>query len=297
MTDFLFRMVQRAAGWPTAAATPRPPSQFYWPAPADTAASRAVLQGVNPDASSRAGTRAIGAARVLGSAAESPAPKPGLAAMTPPDQSAVNFPRTIETESSTSVPAADESIESHAIFDRSHETTLADRQTPAGIKPRTPTRPAEGTRSALFNRENPAPAEPQPFATDSDDVPASRTAQRPSESADLAAQEQPRRPLVSGDAAHAMNETRDETRPVSIRSDTPARLTPAARQALPRISRGQSRMQETQPPVEVKIASVQIIFDRPRVQATPPAPVRPAGFAEFAELRNYAARPWFARGR
>jgi hypothetical protein len=47
----------------------------------------------------------------------------------------------------------------------------------------------------------------------------------------------------------------------------------------------------------VKIGSVEIVFDQPPVQAAQPAPVRPAGFAEFADLRRYAARRWPSRGR
>jgi hypothetical protein len=95
----------------------------------------------------------------------------------------------------------------------------------------------------------------------------------------------------------AMNETSEAMLSVPVRADTPAGPVPAEKPAPSRSVRGQSRMQETQPPVEVKIGSVEIVFDQPPVQAAQPAPVRPAGFAEFADLRRYAARPWPSRGR
>lgn len=286
MTEFLSRMLQRAAGWPTAPATPQPRSQFHWPALANIPASRPVLPGTNSDASSRGGRRAIGASRALASAAESLAPKHGSAAMTPRYQPPLSSAGTIETQASTSVPPADESLESRGIITRSHEMTLANRQTPAGLEPITPTWPAERTIFAPFHREDSAAAEPQHFAIDSDDALASRTAQ-----------EQPGHPVVLEHAAHAMNETREETWPNSVHKVTPARLTPAAQPAPSRSVRGQSRMQETQPPVEVKIGSVEIVFDQKSVQAAQPAPVRPVGFAEFADLRRYASRPWSSRSR
>jgi hypothetical protein len=217
--------------------------------------------------------------------------------MTLPDQPPVSSPGTIKTLASTSVPPGDESIESRAIFNRSHEITLADRQTPAGIEPQTPTRPTERPISAPLNREDSGTAEPQSFALDSDDPLTSRTTQQPSETAELAAQEPPRRTVVIEHAAHAMDETTSNARPVTVRQDIPPRLTPAAQPAPPRTARGQSRMQETQPPVEVKIGSVEIVFDQPPVRAAQPAPIRPAGFADFADLRRYAARPWSSRGR
>ena len=283
-------MVQRAAGWPTASATPQPPSQFHWPAPVDAAATRPSLIGVNSDASSRSGKRVIGAARVLGSAAESDS-KLGLAAQRPHHQPQADSPRTIETHASTSVPPANESMESRAMLDVSDEPTLTNRQTP--IEPLSPTRPVERLFSAPFDHESPAAPEPQPFAIDFDDALAPRTARTLSKTVDFVPPEQTGRSVAIDHAAPAMNETREETWPDSVRTVTPARLTPATRPA----PRGQSRVQETQPPVEVKIGSVEIVFDQPPVEAARPTPVRPAGFAEFADLRRYASRPWSSRSR
>lgn len=290
-------MVQRAAGCPGAVSAPHPPSQFHWPASGDSAATRPVLLGANSDPGSRSGRRAIGATRALGFAAESSPPKHGLAALTRPYRPPVDSPGTIDAEASTSVLPADESIENRAVIDHGRETTLTDPQAPAGIELLTPTRPAESTSSALFHREESAKAGQQPFANDSGDVLASRTARILSKTADLAAPEQPVRPVVIEHAAHTIKETREEALPVPIRPDIPARSTPAAQPAPPRSVRAQSRVLETQPPVEVKIGSVEIVFDQPPVQAVQLAPVRPAGFAEFAGLRCYAARPWSARGR
>jgi hypothetical protein len=297
VTDFLFRMVQRAAGLPTAVAAPQPPSQFHWPTPFETAAVRPVLPGVNSDARPRGSRRTMEAARPPDSAAESVVFKQRLAATTPPEPLRADSARTIETQATTSVPTPDEGIEGPVMFHPSHAMALASSQTPIGIEPLTRSRPAESTSSAPIHRENSDAAEPQPFAINLDDARPSLAAQQPSETAVWAAQEPPVRPTSIDHAARAMKETADETRPISVRTDIPARLTPALRPAPTRSARLQSRPQELPPPVEVKIGSVEIVFDQPAVQATQPAPVRPSGFAEFADLRRYATRPWTSRSR
>jgi hypothetical protein len=270
VTDFLFRMVQKAAGWSSAAAAPQPPSQFHWPAPVDTSAMRPTLRSATSDASPRIGRRSFGLTPRVDSA-EANALKLDSNAMTTSDQPRADSFGTIEPPAPASVPAADEGTETSVVFNPSDEITLVKSQPPGDLEPLTTARPPESARSAPPHRENTAGAESQPFAIDFDHALASRTTNWPSEAADFSAQAQ-----LS----------------VPVRADTPAGPVPAAKQALPRIALGQSRPQEPEPAVEVKIGSVEIVFDQPPVQAAQPAPVRPTGFAEFAGLRRYVTRPW-----
>jgi hypothetical protein len=64
---------------------------------------------------------------------------------------------------------------------------------------------------------------------------------------------------------------------------------------LPRESRTQTKdvtipKPASEAPVEVKIGRVEIHFDAPATPAASPAPVRPSGFSEYAELRRYVSR-------
>jgi hypothetical protein len=69
-----------------------------------------------------------------------------------------------------------------------------------------------------------------------------------------------------------------------------------SRQTLPSSASQRSAAPSSPPPVEVKIGSVEIVFDPPPA-TNQLAPVRPIGFAEFADLRRYAARPWSSTRR
>jgi hypothetical protein len=292
VTDFLFRMVQKAAGWSSAAAAPQPPSQFHWPGPA----MRPTLRGASSDASPRIGRSSFGLTPRVDSA-EATGLKLDSDAMTRSDQPRADSFRTIETPASPSVPAADEGTGSSVVFNPSDEITLVRSQPPGGLEPLTTARPSESRRSAPAHRKNTAGAESQPFAIDFDHALASRTTNWPSEAADFSAQAQPVLPSWIEHAVPAMYETSEAMLPLPVRADSPAGPVPAAKQVPPRIARGQSRPQEPQPAVEVKIGSVEIVFDQPPVQAAQPAPVRPTGFAEFADLRRYVARPWPSRSR
>lgn len=295
MTDFLFRMVQRAAGWPTAAATPQP-SQFHWPAQVDTSATRPSLRSANSDSSSRADRRSVGVAPRPDSSAESTALAPDRTATTPPGQRRADSPIPIETLASKLVPAAGKSPETNAVFDTGHETKLTGAPTPVSVGPHSATRPVASSMPEALNGEDTAETDTRPVSDFN--RPESSPATSPiSEVVDFRRQAQATRPASIEHVVPAKDEGTDEARPAVVHTVFPARLTPVAEQAPFRSARGQSRPQEPAPPVEVRIGSVEIIFDQPPVQAAQPTPVRPAGFAEFADLRRYAARPWSARTR
>jgi hypothetical protein len=287
VTDFLFRMVQRAAGWSTAAPAPLPPSQFHWPTPVDASVMQPTLLSANSDASRRIGTRWI-ATTPGPNSSEAAALKPDWPAMTPFDQPHADF-FNIKPLSSTSAPTAHERAGPSVASNSSLEITLVGSHTPVGVEPLKPAQPAGSRGSGLVHREPMPQTNPRPTTVEYTHAPSSRAATWPAKTADFHAEAEPALPSL---IEHALPQE-----PAPLRSDIPTRLVTPAQQAPPRSARGHSRPQEPQPAVEVKIGSVEIVFDQPPVQAAQPAPVRPAGFADFADLRRYAARPWSSRGR
>ena len=202
----------------------------------------------------------------------------------------------IKTHASNSPPAAGERPETDGVFNTGHEITLTRALTPVIGEPLPDPRPVVSSKPEPFHGEDTAETETRPVA-DFNRVPLSPAISHIYEAMDFHEQTPATRPALIEHAVPATDEATDEPLPAAVRTVNSARLTPAAQQAPLRIVRGQSRPQEPAPPVEVKIGSVEIVFDQPAVQDTQPAPVRPAGFAEFADLRRYAARPWSSRSR
>lgn len=79
-----------------------------------------------------------------------------------------------------------------------------------------------------------------------------------------------------------------------VRPGEPVR-TPRDAPARESSSRGSRETPE--PAVEVKIGRVEVRFDTPATGPAPTRPARPSGFAEFAALRRYATQPWPAGNR
>ena len=66
-----------------------------------------------------------------------------------------------------------------------------------------------------------------------------------------------------------------------------------ARQSTPsRNPAAKSTRENAEPAVEVKIGRVEVRFDAPIAPASLKRPSRPSGFAEFAALRRYETQPW-----
>jgi len=74
----------------------------------------------------------------------------------------------------------------------------------------------------------------------------------------------------------------------SIHTLQPA--TPLPRESKTHTAEVRTPKQSPEPPVEVKIGRVEIHFDAPATPAASPAPARPSGFSEYAELRRYVSR-------
>ena len=244
MSDFLFRMVERAAGVATAT-TPQPPRTFQWMAPTITLPS-------HPPAASAWETQA------------SPSAIESLPAPSPLRQSAAKFNRVTVEDRRTrrnvdfqaspqpSVPAASSFPPENTVSETSQpliQPSLAVQSEPhRAVK-------AEVTESAL--------SKPQPFAR------------------------RPDGPITTDhEAAHfPLEEPAQKTSIHTVQS-----ATPLPRESRPQTAEVRTPKPASEPPVEVKIGRVEIHFDAPATPAASPAPVRPSGFSEYAELRRYVSR-------
>jgi hypothetical protein len=249
MSDFLFRMVERAAGVATAT-TPQPPRTFQWMAPTVT------LPSHSPAASAWE-------TQASSSAIES------LPAPSPLRQSAAKFNRV----------------------------TVEDRRTRRNIdfqaspQPSPPENTASETSQPLIQPSLAVQSEPhRAVKAQTTKETTARLQNRLSENTEQTRHKvdipQRHHRDLSVEAAHfPLEEPAQRTSIHTVQSATP----------LPRESRPQTKdvtipKPASEAPVEVKIGRVEIHFDAPATPAASPAPVRPSGFSEYAELRRYVSR-------
>jgi hypothetical protein len=258
MSDFLFRMVERAAGHATA--TPQPPKTFQWMAPA------AALPPQYPVASvweTQAQAFWQPAAKFNPVKIEAPDNRSSVDVQSGPQRSVLDSSFPLENAGETSQPLVQPSP---AVQSKPYRDVTAEATKEAASRFRN--RFLQNTEQAAHKVNvshlavEAAPSKRQPLS---------------------------RRPggtiIVDHEAAHFPLE--EGIQKTSIHTVQPA--TP-----LPRESRSQARDVRTpkpasEPPVEVKIGRVEIHFDAPTPAASP-APARPGGFTEYAELRRYASR-------
>ena len=295
MSDFLFRMIERAAGSPAAGTAPQPPRQFYWPAPLQAVATWPAAPGASPVAISPAGRRAPTRLQPPHSIADvGPAPSQVGESKVLSGRTRENLFGTSQyTESGPGEERTRPITETGAFLNPSQETRLAGVRdvvtdpTPVDIAPEAPTPPTVRALPKQENDDN--AARPDPSLVDLDQAPESRMPPRPSEDSEISASVQAHTTLVVRDA-RASNENRPALQGVETRSGLPKQMPTG-------IAQMRSRRGEPEPPVEVKIGTVEIRFDPPPAHAAEPAPARPVGVADFADLRRYAARPWPLRSR
>jgi hypothetical protein len=255
MSDFLFRMVERAAGFATAA-TPQPPRTFQWMAPA------AMLPSHYPSTSAW-GTQSL------------PAPSP--LQVTVEDRRNAD----IQARQQPSVPAASSFPLENAVSETSQpliQPSLAVQSTPhRDVK-------AETAKEAAprFQNRLPENTEQTEHKVNVSHLPVEAA---PSKRQPLA--KHPDRPIIADhEAAHfPLKEPAHKT---SIHTAQPA--TPLPRESRTQTADMRAQKPASEPPVEVKIGRVEIHFDAPPTPVASAAPARPGGFSEYAELRRYASR-------
>ena len=275
MSDFLFRMVERAAGVATAT-TPQPPRTFQWMAPATTPPPQFPATSASETQAPPSAIESLPAPSLL----RQPVAK--FNGVTVEDR------RNVDVQSSPqpSVPAASSFPTENAVS----ETILPLPQPSLAVQSE-PHRAVKAgvtkeTASHLQNRLS----ENIEQTGHKVNIPPRQHRDLTVESAPSKPQPLSRRPdgpiVADHEAAHfPLEEPAQKTSIHPLQSATPP----------PRESRTQTAEVRTpkptsEPPVEVKIGRVEIHFDAPATPAASPAPVRPGGFSEYAELRRYVSR-------
>ena len=265
MSNFLFRMVERAAGV-SAATSPQPPRPFQWPSSAETPYpgkstfdSLAEFQQVRPTG---VRTPSLPLKPLTTERVEQGGQEPDI---------------QIGPKASSLQPEADAMKQAVKHFnDRlrqdaeqtSHEVSGKSSVT------NTPHVEVEASRSTA-----------RPLAKRSVEVPrsTSQPVARPLDNL----------PAVETDTSLV---TAPVARP-SIRTPRSAAEAPVPQENRPQAAAMQASKEVSEPPVEVKIGRVEIRFDAPATPAASSAPACPSGFSEYAALRSYAIRPWGSRNR
>jgi hypothetical protein len=254
MSDFLFRMVERAAGFATAA-TPQPPRTFQWMAPAE------MLPSHYPSTSAW-GTQSLPAPSPLQVTVEDRRNADIQARQQPSVPAASSFPLE-NTVSETSLPLIQPSL---AVQSKPHRDVKA--ETAKEAAPRFQNHLPENTEQTgrkinVSHLPPEAAAKRQPLA---------RRREGPI--------------IADHEAAHfPLKEPAHKT---SIHTAQPA--TPLPRESRTQTADMRAQKPASEPPVEVKIGRVEIHFDAPPTPVASAAPARPGGFSEYAELRRYASR-------
>ncbi len=282
MSDFLFRMIERASGrW--SAQVPRPPQQFQWPVswerPALVSGPPVVPSPKDPAVSLSSPTQ-----HSLSDSID------GVAQAISPT---FTTPRSVSTSMDTEV--APEAKRHNDFADTVR--AAASLTTPPGDNSRilspelAPPAGSDATRPLVPGQPDPYPAMQYSHPTIKDRYPAMQ------DSASLRASppgpdERTAKPAAADSLVAALpaiqhEHGKEHTSPApallpSTRADSARRIMPHP-------------LQETADPVvEVNIARVEVRLDVPR-QPAPQLVTRPRGFAEFESLRRYVAGPWSRR--
>jgi hypothetical protein len=281
MSNFLFRMVEKAVGSSPAMA-PQPRGEFHWPASERPArAAQPLVPFERPALSKRspATVREAFPQRTFPDAMAQPegtqvtVPFPasdGVVRRPPPQDRLVNA-----TPPAPGVPRVETSpVEVRPISAPAAPPGLDVEPAPPVVRsvpgPRAPVRtPFE--RSAEERR--PA-SQIQGFADAEDQGPIREILTALGKSARAAA-----RTGTPAASTQAQMETQSTSGAVLPRETAKPPATPA------------TAAESSQPDIDVRIGRVEIRFDTP-VSAPAAAPSKPAGFEQFRALRTYAARPW-----
>jgi len=275
MSDFLFRMVERAAGVATAT-TPQPPRTFQWMAPAmlpspypaasaaETQVSSSEIESLPAPSALRQPTAKFNRITVE----DHPTRRNVDVQASPPPSvpAASSFPPK-NTASETSQP-----LVRPLLTVQSEPHRIVKAEATKEIASRSQNRLSENTEQTghkvdiqRHHRDLPvesAPSKPQPLAR------------------------RPDRPITTDhEAAHFPLEKPAQTSIHTVQS-----ATPSPRESRPQTAEVRTPKPASEPPVEVKIGRVEIHFDAPATPAASPSPARPSGFSEYAELRRYVSR-------
>ena len=292
MSDFLFRMVERAAGL-SAATAPQPPRPFQWPSSAETPYpgkstfdSFAESQPVRPTSVRPSlPLKPLTTGRI-----EQGGQEPDI--QTAPGASSLQQQAATYETARTFIQAQDgkemrrephHSVEAdvnkQAVKHSNDRLRQDAEQTSHEVSGKS------SVTNTLHVHVKASRSTARPLATRSVEVPRS-TSQPVARLLDNL-------PTVETDTS-LVTAPVDRT---STRTPRSAAETPVPQENRPQAAAMQASKEVSEPPVEVKIGRVEIRFDAPATPAASSAPARPSGFSEYAALRSYAIRPWGSRNR
>ncbi len=277
------------------APTPQPPRRFHWPAVVDSPPIRSNTSRPPLNPTLPSDELADSVSSRLEQAREPAFPEQDLTA---------NAPVNLGSHRITSLPAPEVKF-SQAINSRTHPPVKDQISEPAPQGPTTPLPMSEAVTDRVLHqppqseRSLSATARlPRPISSHQVQSSTHPSGSQPSSEgeADSRATGESLYRAVERAIAAVEDEAHD-TAPRPLRSIVPTRTdTWRSQQAHSVVAPQRLDSQPSAPPVEVKIGSVEIVFDPPAT-ASQPAPARPVGFAEFVDLRRYATRPWPSRSR
>lgn len=299
MSDYLFRMVQRAAGTSVASA-PRPPREVHWPLGWETHDSftptlpfrKTRTPQTARDTTSDSFGEKVPSVPPIAPILVSPAP-PIMPVITP---AAEARPKNDRADEVIRDPATVESLSSppppYEVIAHSASPTQVDenqapvsRETGPGLISRSQ-RVAPEARTDAGRRE--AIRDAAIRGTNHDLIPPQRITETPKTS--------PRPETFPVPDIHANVQvlSPDRVPAPTAAAKTIAVVQPGER---PRDTSAWGARETSEPSVEVKIGRVEVRFDTPAPPAAPTRPARPSGFAEFDALRRYVTQPWASGNR
>lgn len=283
MSNFLFRMVERAAGAPSAPAVPHPPSQFHWPAIVNAPALRPLVARSRQTAVRSRLSEEVKPSRarqsMMGDSPQRRTQTDAQREPLPQLRKSASLPSLENTSGEKTVSLAPDPTQ----IDRTQKPP--DPIVAIADPPRLEATPSEKARSLepliadIATNEDVLTTDPVQETVIITTLPAAETL----------SPAQPEIPSSLVKQAPALSEIQSvgRVRVPAIRSG-PLEPKPTA------LVSARTPADDSERGVEVKIGSVEIVFDPPPAAAHP-ARSYPTGFAEFAELRRYGARPWSHR--
>jgi hypothetical protein len=277
MSNFLFRMVERAAGL-SAAASPQPPRRFQWPARVETPRPVASVFDSFPEFPQMPPTGA----------------KMPFMPLEPVVKGHIEQGRRIDIQVQPEThPSRASSFQPEAATGETHHPSIqapVDRGTQREPELRVE---ADGRREAVKHSHGTLRQDAEPPLHEISGRSIFIGAPDAPVEALLSTSQPVARPL---ELVPTMPRHEANTSLVTARTLRPAAEAPAPQESRAQADIGRSK-QVSEPPVEVKIGHVEIRFDAPVTPAPSRASSQPSGFSEYAALRRYAVGPWGSGNR
>ncbi len=298
MSDFLFRMVERAAGL-SAATAPQPPRELHWPVAARPVVIARDFAPRHPPVSPKKSRVANSASALISNAEvkESLPQSNRSNTVARPGRKELATPAVPFLPGESPRPAALQGDHTILVSVQEVEQPATNSRVIVPVAHRLLPQPGREPGLPQNNGENVGPvSEAQALTDEIEQGPQTETFFTMEGAAK--AEARPGASMLSNQERVGAVQS-----PVSALAEVPTTLTqptmgsPMPRETVRAIAESTPGEEISEPPVEVRIGRVEIRFDSPVNPAPPPGPSRPKGFDEYAALRTYAVRPWSSSRR